>query len=79
MGESPWSSLVLETLGGLRCSSLGEGLFHCSILVSLDERRQSMVLELHYRKQRERKGRKVEVSHSHMERKRREREKESKM
>jgi hypothetical protein len=37
-------------------------------MVSLDERRQSMVLELYCKKQREREGRKIEASHGHMKR-----------
>ena len=67
-GETPWSGVSgwkhWEAFSReIRHSSLGEGLFHCSSTVGLDEQRQSMVLELYYRKaERKREGRKREAS-----------------
>ena len=58
MGKCFWSCLVAWTTE-IRGGSLGEGLFHCSNMVGLDEQRWSMVLELYCRKaERKREGRK---------------------
>jgi hypothetical protein len=65
MGESPWSYPWLKCKKAfqqeIRHGSLGESLSHCSSMVGLDEQRQSMVLELYYRKaEKKREGRKKE-------------------
>jgi hypothetical protein len=64
-GESPWSSLWLEGrkafLWEVIHGFLGESLSHHLSMAGLDEQRQSMVLELYYRKaERKREGRKRE-------------------
>ena len=60
---------VVQSCWDVRRCSLGERLSHRSSKVGLDEPRQSMVLELYYRKVgRKRKGRKREISHCHVER-----------
>jgi hypothetical protein len=48
-GWKPWEAFLRE----IRHDSLEEGLSHRSSMVSLDERKQSMILELYCRKQRE--------------------------
>ena len=70
MGESHWSGSWPECrkawgAGG----SLGESLSHSSSTEGLDEQRQSMALELYYRKAgRKREGRKREFSNGQVER-----------
>ena len=52
---------------GGRLGSLGESLSHRSSTAGLDDQRQSMVLELYYRKAgRRREGRKREAGHGHV-------------
>jgi hypothetical protein len=52
--ESPWCGPWLEPRKAfqweVRHALLGKSLSHCSITVGLDEQRQSVVLELYYRK-----------------------------
>ena len=81
MDESPWSSPWLECRKAfqleVRHGSLDENPLCCPNTVSLNEQRQSVVLELYCRKaERKRKGkRNGGAGHGHMERRGKERRK----